>query len=346
MGNEIGRRVYYNKLTGDILFDTGQMEGDIQIEPTFEDDIMLGNLTGIDKNIIGCIELKYNEHKDRFSEFPFFKINLTTKTVKFFGNGTMHRQTYNELKNKKEYTKQDIERFYNEYYVDYNLGNLLTADTKFRFVWKNLDELNIRDHMLDQPWETFFTDQYLNDASKDRTLLARDMLENGTYWPVMISHIREDPENLYVFEGNHRVLSAKLLQFEGEWPEDKKLLCIELPLLYHEFKTATMQELLFTPIRQKVPLPVRYNTDLKTREQIEEEMIYDEAVFVDDDTIEYDAMTYTELIDANQSYPHWLRDLFYNYKTETGEVIKPSLILNNEEEWNKWTQKKIKENDK
>lgn len=342
MGKKLGRRIYYDKTSGEILFDTGQMEGDIQYEPTTEDDLTLGGLLDKDKDTIGCIKLEYDELKDRFDRFPFFKVNRDTKTIKFYGDGIMHRQTYDMQKIKKPYTKEDIEKFYNEYYIDYNLGNLLRSNSKFRFVWKKLDEINLRDHLLDQPWETFFTDQYLNDSAADRTLLAQDILENGTYWPIIISRPKEDPNNLYAFEGNHRVLSAKLLQFEGKWPEDRKLLCLELPGLYYEFKTSTKQELLSEPIRQRVPLVVKYGQE-KTGEEIKNDMLYDEAIAVDEDTVEYDAMTYTELIDANQSYPHWLRDLLYNYKQETGEIIKPSAILNDEKEWSKWALNKLTE---
>jgi hypothetical protein len=80
---QIGRRLYYDKFTGEILVDTGERSGNV-IETTKEYDISVHNiLSERDVNSYDVIELNYGEYKQDFLKSNVFRINPETKVVEF-----------------------------------------------------------------------------------------------------------------------------------------------------------------------------------------------------------------------------------------------------------------------
>ena len=73
---QIGRRVYYNKLTGEILTDTGEREGEV-VETTIDDDFnFFPGLTGRTLNDTGVIELEYGELRERIEGRESWRVDI------------------------------------------------------------------------------------------------------------------------------------------------------------------------------------------------------------------------------------------------------------------------------
>ncbi len=340
MHREIGRKIYYIKSTGEVLYDTGELQGYV-IETNLEQDLKNGNLETVPRQQIGVLKLDYGEYREHFKNYNFFKVNVANQRLHFYNKEIYRMKLYNEQKHQKKYTEEKIYEFYDTY-LNYNLVNAFNLD-KVKFNWKTIDELNIRTRILDRSWVTYFKDDYLAESARDRTKLALDILENGTYWP-LVTAVSPDDGLLYAYEGNHRVISAKLAAIEGKWPKDKKFLCMELDGYYGDFKLVDNQVALEKPLLQRFPFAGIYDTEAYISEEVREnvmaQMKDDEAIFVDEDNeiVQKQIYTYTEFMHSNQIFPHWLRDILYKFREENGRIIRPNKIINDENEWNKWLE--------
>ena len=80
---EIGRKLYYDKFTGDILVDVGEREGDV-VETTLEEDILTFKALS-ERNIetFDSIQLEYGQYSQDFMECNGYRINLETKELEF-----------------------------------------------------------------------------------------------------------------------------------------------------------------------------------------------------------------------------------------------------------------------
>ncbi len=61
--------------------------------------------------------------------------------------------------------------------------------------------------------------------SKNQTLLAKDILDNGSYWPIIVHPIKGG--RYKVKEGSHRIQSAYSLLGTGDW-EQERFQCLVL----------------------------------------------------------------------------------------------------------------------
>jgi hypothetical protein len=104
---------------------------------------------------------------------------------------------------------------YFDLYLENNLRALLD---RLAFRW--VHPRNIKENPNTVSWRY---DPYLEAARDDKTRLGRSILENGTYWPLVLT------DGGYVSEGCHRVHSARLLDERGEWPRERRLLSIIYP---------------------------------------------------------------------------------------------------------------------
>lgn len=79
----IGKRIYFDKLTGDILADTGERSGDV-IELTIEQDIAnYKALSERTRDSFDLIELEYGDYFQDFAESNGFRVNPVTLTLEF-----------------------------------------------------------------------------------------------------------------------------------------------------------------------------------------------------------------------------------------------------------------------
>ena len=63
---QIGRKIYYEKLTGNVILETGERMGDV-VETTTEQDFeMYVALQQYVPEQVGCVQLDYEQYKDNF----------------------------------------------------------------------------------------------------------------------------------------------------------------------------------------------------------------------------------------------------------------------------------------
>lgn len=74
---KIGRRIYYEKSTGNVVLNTGERSGDV-FETTIEQDF--ATYTALAERIpetVGVIQLKYGEYAQDFAECSGFRVDIS-----------------------------------------------------------------------------------------------------------------------------------------------------------------------------------------------------------------------------------------------------------------------------
>lgn len=80
---EIGRKIYYEKANGVIIWDKGEMSGSV-VETTFEEDkVAMPLLTLIPETELGVKQLNYGDYADEFSRVRAYRINPVTDELEF-----------------------------------------------------------------------------------------------------------------------------------------------------------------------------------------------------------------------------------------------------------------------
>lgn len=80
---QIGRKIYYEKANGIVIWDKGEMTGDV-IETTLEQDIQTMPVIGLlDSEQLGILQLAYGELVTSFNNCRGYKINTIDGTVQF-----------------------------------------------------------------------------------------------------------------------------------------------------------------------------------------------------------------------------------------------------------------------
>ena len=79
----IGRKIYYEKTNGVIIWDKGEMSGDV-IETTLEQDIeTMPTLALLPEGQLGVLQLEYGDYAEQFSASRGFRINPLTEEPEF-----------------------------------------------------------------------------------------------------------------------------------------------------------------------------------------------------------------------------------------------------------------------
>lgn len=79
----IGKRIYYLKVDGRVILDTGEAEGWVNQTTTEQDWEIYSELSKYNKSEVDFIELKWGELKTEFSECTSYRVNVETKTLEF-----------------------------------------------------------------------------------------------------------------------------------------------------------------------------------------------------------------------------------------------------------------------
>lgn len=80
---KIGRKIYYDKTTGNIVFDKGEMLGSV-IATTIEQDIATyAALSERNRDTFDVLELPYGAYSQDFAECNGYRVNVETKTLEF-----------------------------------------------------------------------------------------------------------------------------------------------------------------------------------------------------------------------------------------------------------------------
>lgn len=83
MASQIGRRIYFDKESGNILVNTGEHIGILQ-ESTFERDIeVYKELSEKNRDTFDVIELEFGQYAKDFAECIDYRVNPETKQLEF-----------------------------------------------------------------------------------------------------------------------------------------------------------------------------------------------------------------------------------------------------------------------
>lgn len=79
----IGKRIYYDKETGNVLVNTGERQGFVR-ETTIEQDIKsYTSLSERNRDTFDYIELEHGQYRQDFAESNDYRINPDTKELEF-----------------------------------------------------------------------------------------------------------------------------------------------------------------------------------------------------------------------------------------------------------------------
>lgn len=79
----IGKRIYYLKVDGRVILDTGEAEGWVNPTTTEDDWRIYTELQKYNPEEVDFIEIKWGEFKTEFSECTSYKVNIDTKQIEF-----------------------------------------------------------------------------------------------------------------------------------------------------------------------------------------------------------------------------------------------------------------------
>ena len=265
--------------------------------------------------------LKYNPEKDEVY-MEYGKMNLRSRSY-----------LWNDMSPRIEYMEEQVVDIYNNYYLE-NIKRVINHPEGFEAKFLSLDDLTLSYQSVVQSWGTRFEDPYLKDFDKDKLELAESILNNGTFWPILVVE-DFDMQHYAVREGTHRIASLKLAKEFGIVPEDYKILCIVLPRNISQGTATFNDDTLSTPITGYSSIECVWGTTYLENEQIKQgifrEIVENGGEIINDYTMAQTLNTKTGMYRMLYVYPLFLRDLMYNYKN-----IKPSKIINDEASFNEW----------
>ncbi|TSI19877.1 hypothetical protein FOT98_08770, partial [Bacillus sp. HY001] len=80
---KIGRKIYYEIATGNIILITSEMQNNV-VETTVEQDIdMYTELSQRNRESFGMLQLQYGEYSEEFARCNGYRIDLQTKKILF-----------------------------------------------------------------------------------------------------------------------------------------------------------------------------------------------------------------------------------------------------------------------
>lgn len=81
--NYIGRRIYFLKIDGRVVLNTGEAEGGVNPTTVEQDWEIYSELKKYTKESVDCIELEYGEFRTEFGECTSYKIDVNNKNIIF-----------------------------------------------------------------------------------------------------------------------------------------------------------------------------------------------------------------------------------------------------------------------
>lgn len=79
----IGKRIYYLKVDGRVILDTGEAEGWVNPTTSEDDWRIYSELSKYNKSEVDFMELQFGEFKTEFAECTSYRVNTDTKTLEF-----------------------------------------------------------------------------------------------------------------------------------------------------------------------------------------------------------------------------------------------------------------------
>ena len=79
----IGKRIYYLRVDGRVILDTGEAEGWVNPITTEQDWEIYSELSKYNKSEVDFMELQFGEFKTEFAECTSYRVNVETKKLEF-----------------------------------------------------------------------------------------------------------------------------------------------------------------------------------------------------------------------------------------------------------------------
>ena len=79
----LGKRIYFLKVDGRVILDTGEAEGWVNPTTSEDDWRIYSELSKYNKSEVDYIELKWGEFKTEFAECTSYRVNIETKQIEF-----------------------------------------------------------------------------------------------------------------------------------------------------------------------------------------------------------------------------------------------------------------------
>lgn len=215
-------------------------------------------------------------------------------------------------------TKEKLEKFYN-----WALYNLKVSPNKLE--WIKPSELP---YIEPRSW-VVVGDAYLKNSEADNYLLAKDLLDNGTYWSINIFVDKNENNNVSyrLRDGVHRVHLIKMLNKQGLWKDDRKIL-----VKTDELKeTYTGEDIKFA-----IPSPHIVTDKFIQKYQFLYDTVNAKGIKYLDEECEIVEFKHPTGYLCQVMFSYLLRNAFFEYQSKYGEIIKPSPYINDEAKFNEW----------
>ena len=79
----LGKRIYFLKVDGRVILDTGEAEGWVNLTTSEDDWRIYSELSKYNKSEVDFIELQFGEFRTEFSECTSYRVNVDTKQLEF-----------------------------------------------------------------------------------------------------------------------------------------------------------------------------------------------------------------------------------------------------------------------
>lgn len=211
------------------------------------------------------------------------------------------------------YKYSDIKNFYENFYL-FNIKQL--CNIGFVYDWRKIEDILCCDQKKIDNGKNFEIygqrDYFLNYYKKNKINLGKDIIKNGTFWPIFLC-------NNYLMEGFHRVYSLKLLKDVMDF--DKNFLCLNIPYDLNNF--LSNKEILINMVDLEHPLKY-YKLNLSNQ------IILDES-----------KNSYVILMEILKFSGDFLNNCIFEINKKYPNYIKPSLILNDEKLFEKYLKDEL-----
>jgi len=86
MIKKIGRKIYYDKATGNVIVDTGEMQGYVRETTEAEDFQRYEALKGLNRDSVGVLKLAFGQFSHDFAQANGYRVNSVGKLEFSYGS--------------------------------------------------------------------------------------------------------------------------------------------------------------------------------------------------------------------------------------------------------------------
>lgn len=201
-------------------------------------------------------------------------------------------------------SKEKIKDYYNFYYLE-NIKKIIQNE-KIEYGFYNLEKINnffSFDPVSFHRNIDYEKDLFLESFSQNKVLLAKNIIEIGTYWPFWGIKYNN---KIFIVEGIHRIFSLQLLNKINKI--NKNFLCLILPISYSDYKKHNIK----SQQKNNVPCDYFYLNNLSLIDKI-------------------NLMDFYQIYENILIFGMKLSNLIFKTNNKYPNFIKPNPIFNDEE---------------